>query len=152
MLFYVLVPCLRLAPAEYCSAKVAQKMPELLAVMHQTADRPQVLFDTSVAFQCYALLISEHGTGIQLLCALTMTGLNSWRLVLQAQKSDAETGLMARTAAYRVLQALCQSLSKADSVKAVFAYHGGNPVSDRSSRSPLYPVCRAQSSVPALQT
>ena len=43
MLFYVLVPCLRLAPAQYCSAKVEQKMPEVLAVMHQTAGRPQVL-------------------------------------------------------------------------------------------------------------
>ena len=43
MLFYVLVPCLRLAPAQYCSAKVAEKMPALLAVIKQMADRPQVL-------------------------------------------------------------------------------------------------------------
>ena len=43
MLHYVLVPCLRLAPAQYCRAKVAQKMPELVAVIEQTRDRPQVL-------------------------------------------------------------------------------------------------------------
>ena len=46
----------------------------------------------------------------------------------QAQKVDAETALMAHTAAYRVLQALCQGLSDAEAIKAVFAEHGGNPV------------------------
>ena len=46
MLYYVLVPCLRLAPAWYCSAKVTEKMPELLAVIKQTSDRPQVLLRT----------------------------------------------------------------------------------------------------------
>ncbi len=35
---------------------------------------------------------------------------------------------MAHTAAYRVLQALCQGLSDADAIKAVFADHGGNIV------------------------
>ena len=43
MLHYVLVPCLRLAPAQYCRAKVAMKMPALVAVIKQTAARPQVL-------------------------------------------------------------------------------------------------------------
>ena len=43
MLHYVLVPCLRLAPAQYCHIKVAQKMPELVAVIKQTRDRPEVL-------------------------------------------------------------------------------------------------------------
>ena len=46
----------------------------------------------------------------------------------QAQKVDADTALMAHTAAYRVLQALCQSLSDAEAIKAVFAEHGGNAV------------------------
>ncbi len=35
---------------------------------------------------------------------------------------------MAHTAAYRVLQALCQALSDADAIRAVFAAHGGNIV------------------------
>lgn len=47
---------------------------------------------------------------------------------MQVQKADAQTGLMARTAAYRVLQALCHSASGAEAIKAVFADHGGNPV------------------------
>ena len=42
MLYYVLVPCLRLAPARYCSATVARKMPALMAVIKQTTGRPQV--------------------------------------------------------------------------------------------------------------
>ena len=47
---------------------------------------------------------------------------------MQAQKADADTALVAHTAAYRVLQALCQGLSDAEAIKAVFAEHGGNQV------------------------
>ena len=47
---------------------------------------------------------------------------------MQAQKFDAETGLNAHTAAYRVLQAFCQTVSDAEAIKAVFAEHGGNAV------------------------